>query len=221
MNDHHTIKLFLKFGSERNIRSLQEDGTIYMNSIQRFRKIENDELRGDSYEGISWIKNIPGGEFQIEGINHKTKFIHMHLKEGFSEVIGNIYSLYCVSSFGWNNPLNFKINPRIKKFGSHCLLIKDNPRFLSLIEEHLIKINLPFSHGFVEYYDKRKVSRKITVFEKPLEFEYQKEFRFYIIRESTEPLTFNIGSLKEISEMCSTEMIVDEMTLGIPNDFLE
>ena len=215
--DSHTIKLFLKFGSEKNIRSLLENGTIYMNSIQRLRNLENDELRGDPYEGISWIKNIQGGEFQIKGIDHKTKFIHMHLKEAYAEVIGNIYSLYCVSSFGWPNPLDFKIDERIKKFGSHCLLIKDNPEFLSLIEEHLIEMKLPFDHGFVKYYDKRTVTRNITVFEKPLEFEYQKEFRFYVIRDSTEPFSFNLGSLKQIAEIYSADEIVDEMRLGIPN----
>ena len=43
----HTIKLFLKLGSEENILDLFENGTIYMNTIEYFRKVEDEELRGD------------------------------------------------------------------------------------------------------------------------------------------------------------------------------
>jgi hypothetical protein len=46
----HTIKLFLKLGSEKNILDLFENGTIYMNTIEYFRKVEDEELRGDKYE---------------------------------------------------------------------------------------------------------------------------------------------------------------------------
>ena len=45
----HTIKLFLKLGSEKNILDLFENGTIYMNTIEYFRKVEDEELRGDKY----------------------------------------------------------------------------------------------------------------------------------------------------------------------------
>ena len=50
-----TIVMFLKFGNEKNLMDLYKNGTIYMNSIQYFRKIEDDELRGASYEGVSEI----------------------------------------------------------------------------------------------------------------------------------------------------------------------
>lgn len=40
----HTITMFLKFGAENHIKDLYYNGTIYMNSIQRFRKFEDGEL---------------------------------------------------------------------------------------------------------------------------------------------------------------------------------
>jgi hypothetical protein len=55
------------------------------------------------------------------------------------------------------------------------------------------------------------VDREITLFEKPLEFEYQKEFRFYIKRSSDQPFTFSIGSLTNIAEMHVSNDVVDTL----------
>lgn len=92
-------------------------------------------------------------------------------------------------------------------------MIKDNQKFLSLIEDKLHQLNNKFSHGFVEYYDKKVINRKINLFEKPLEFEYQKEFRFYVERDSTEPFVFSIGTLVDISELFLTHNIVEGLKI--------
>jgi hypothetical protein len=205
--------MFLKFGKEQDITDLYRNGTIYMSPIQRFRKIEYGELRGDLYEGASSIKNYLPGQFEIPSIGFKGKHIGIHLRESYENVLGNIYSLYCISSHGWENPNDFKIDDRIKKFGSHCLMIKDNQKFLSLIEEKLNQLKIKFNHYLVEYYDKKAINRPISLFEKPLEYEYQKEFRFYAERDSTEPFVFKIGSLVDISELYSSNLIVDELKL--------
>jgi hypothetical protein len=209
----HTIKMFLKFGEEKDILDLYHNGTIYMSPIQRFREIEDGELRGDLYEGVSSIKNYLPGQFEIPSIGFKGNHLGIHLRESYKNVLGNIYSLYCISSHGWENPNDFKIDDRIKKFGSHCLMIKDNKKFLTLLEKTLKQLKVKFRHNFVEYYDKKAINRQISLFEKPLEFEYQKEFRFYVERESTEPFVFSIGSLVEISELYSSHLIVDELKL--------
>lgn len=203
--------MFLKFGQEIDIKDLYNNGTIYMNPIQLFRKVEDGELRGDSYEGVSRIKNYPPGKFEIPSIGYKGNYISLHIKESYDEVLGNIFSLYCISSHGWENPNDVKIDEKIKRFGSHCLMIKDNKRFLERMESTLKKLKLKYLHDFVKYYDKDSINRAITVFEKPNEFEYQKEFRFYINRFSTEPISFNIGSLADISEIFTAESIIDEL----------
>lgn len=74
-------------------------------------------------------------------------------------------------------------------------------------------MGLSFKHGLIDYYNKEKVNKKITLFEKPLEFEYQKEFRFYIPRESEDPIKISIGSLEEIAELHTTEDIVGTLKL--------
>jgi hypothetical protein len=209
----HTIKMFLKFGQEDDMKDMFINGTIYMNPIQKFRKIEDSALRGDKYEGIDSIKNYPSGEFEIPSIGYNGNYISLHLRETYKEVLGNIYSLYCISSHGWNNPLDFKIDEKVKKFGSHCIMIKDSQKFISLIENKLKELKLKFSSGFVEYYDKDSVNRKINLFEKPNEFEYQKEFRIYVEQNAIEPLSFSIGSLNEIAELYPSHLIVDELQL--------
>ena len=176
----HTIKLFLKFGKEENIFDLFENGTIYMNTIEYFQKVEDEELRGDKYEGVSRVINSFPGTFKIHGIENEFNYVKVHIKESYKEVLGNIYSLYAISSKGFPNPLDFKFDERNLRFGTHGVMIKDLPLYFNKMENEFKRNNLKFSHGFVDYYDKEEVSREITLFEKPLEFEQQKEFRFYL-----------------------------------------
>jgi len=207
MTDTYTIIMFLKFGSETDIKDLYENGTIYMNPIDRFRKIEDEELRGDNYEGVNRIWNLPSGEFEIPSIKHKVKYISMHLKENYKNVLGNIYSIYCISSYGFASPNDFFIDEKVKRFGSHFLMVKDNPRFLQLIEDKLKLLGLKFHHDFVRYYDKKSINGQITLFQKQNEFEWQKEFRIYVDSALLTPLVFKIGSLKDIAEVYKTELI--------------
>jgi hypothetical protein len=203
-----TIKTFLKFGSETNIQDLHENGTIFMNPIQYFRSFEDAELRGDKYEGISKIKNYPPGTFEIPALNFKGNYINIHLKTAFKEVLGNIYSLYCISSFTIPKPFEFSIDERVAGFGTHCLMIKNNIAFLSRIEKTLQKQNLKYRHGFVTYYDRYKINGEVTLFQKPHEFCYQNEFRFYAETNNTNPLKINIGSLKDIAQIAPTSEII-------------
>lgn len=206
---NHTIKLFLKFGSEANILDLYENGTIYMNTIEYFRKVEDGGLRGDSYEGVTRIINSLPGTFKIAGIDREFNYIKAHVKEQHKEIIGNIYSLYAVSSKGFPNPIDFELDVRNLRFGTYCLMIKDLPYFFRKIKKELKRNNYKFHHNFVDYYDKDEVNDKITLFEKPLEFEYQKEFRFYVEDYGMKPIKIQIGSLKKYAEMFKSEDILE------------
>lgn len=210
----HTIKMFLKFGQEDHIKDLYYNGTIYMNSIQYFRGIEDEELRGDMYEGVSRIKNYPPGQIEIPSLGYKANYLALQIRQSYKTILGNIFSLYCISSHDWvGEPEDFKINEKIKRFGSYCMLIKDNKKFLHLIESKLKELKVKYKHNFVEYYDKDKVDKEITLFEKPLEFNYQNEFRFYVERISDQPFVFSIGSLIDIAELHSSDIIVDTLEL--------
>ena len=53
-----------------------------------------------------------------------------------------------------DDPKDFKIDPRIQRFGSHCLMVLKNDQFLSRIELALKLKGVEFYHNFVDYYDK-------------------------------------------------------------------
>jgi hypothetical protein len=201
--------MFVKIGAEEHIKDLYENGTIYINTIEYFRKIEDEELRGDNYEGASEIINSFPGTFKIPGNDRDFKYEKIHTRNSYKEVLGNIYSLYCISSKGFPNPLIFKMDKRNLRFGTHSLIVKDNNYFLEKIKSELTKKGYEFHHDFVEYYDKNKVSKKLTLFDKPMEFEYQKEFRFYIHHQRLKPIKIQIGSLKGKAEIIETKSLME------------
>ena len=203
---NYNIKAFIKFGSEKNILDLYTNGTVFLNTIQYFRNIEDGELRGDKYEGVSEIINSLPGTFKIKESEQEFRYEKVHLRKSFKEILGNIYSLYAISNKGFQNYQDFKINERVNEFGSHCLLI-DPKSFIDQMEKTFNKLGYSYSHGFVDYYDKEKICREISLFEKPFEFEYQKEFRFYVKNEKIEPIKIQIGSLENCSELFKTKDI--------------
>lgn len=206
------IHCFIKFGNKSAIQDLFENGTIYCNPIEYFKNLE-DKFRGDNYEGVRYIKNYPPGHFKMtisgKEIDHNFKYFNFHLKGAYEKSLGNIYSLYCLSSKNLRGDKPFTIDKRIKSFGDTALLIKDNPKFLNLIEHQLEKKRLHYIHGFVKYYNKHLYTGPIDVFNKPNEYSYQHEFRIYIKRRSDEPLIINIGNLKDIAEIYPANEFVD------------
>jgi len=198
---------FLKFGNEHDIFDLYNNGTIYMNPLYKFTEMEDNELRGDKYEGVTEIRNYPAGQFIIPSIERPFKYQSFHLTETSKYNLGNIYSLYAISSYGFPIPKDFHIDDRVKRFGSHFLMIKNLPVFFQLMKQKLLLAGYVAYHDFVDYYDKRIINGKISVFQKPIEFEYQKEFRFYVNNKLSQPLIIKIGSLKKISEIHCTDEI--------------
>lgn len=202
------IFAFLKFGSFENILDLYENGTIYMNPIEYFRKTEDGKLRGDEYEGATRVINSLPGTFRIPNVDKDFQYKKIHIKESFETILGNIYSLYAISSHGFTNPNDFKIDERNKSFGTHGLLIKDVNYFIKSIEKKLLEGKNEFYHGLVEYYDKTSICKNdITLFEKPNEFEYQNEFRFLVYNNKVEPIKFQIGSLHNVAEIHEMNVI--------------
>lgn len=203
--DNASIAAFLKFGQEEHLIQLREKGTLYMNPLDYFKKLEDGELRGDSFEGVSSIRNIPGGSFAIPEINFEGKFEHLRYMESPKELYGNIFSLYCISSVGFEHPEDISFDERLSKFGSHFLIVMNSPSFIKRITKALSLLKNKYYFDFIKYYDKEKANRKISVFEKPNEFAYQKEYRFYVARNEITPLVINIGSIEDISEIVSIE----------------
>lgn len=208
--------MFLKFGSKENIEDLYQNGTIFMKPIEWFRKHEDEfkNLRGDTYEGVVSIKNIQPGKFEIPTIGYQGEHLGIHLLETHEAVLGNLYCLYCISSRGWDNQNEIKVDSKLAGFGTHCLMVKDNQKFLALIREKLNEMKVSYYMDFVEYFNEKAINRKINLFEKRLEFAYQKEFRIYIPQNLIQDFNFKIGRLKGIAEVHLTVDIINGLTVG-------
>lgn len=201
-----TIISFLRFGSEERIKEIYQNGTIHINTIDYFKKHKDEKGRGDPYEGASKIVNYPPGEIEIVG--QKIKYLNLHVKQSYQYILGNIYSFYCISSYGFKEPKKIKIDPRMRKFGDFCLMIKDNQKFLFLLEEQLKSQNLKYTIDFVTYYDPKKINGQVSLFHKPKAYAYQKEFRLYVENNEISPININIGCLKGIAEIYHTKDIL-------------
>ena len=101
--------MFLKFGSLEHITDMYENGTIYINTIEYFRKHEDGNLRGDSYEGATKITNFTPGKLRISGIEREFDYLNFHLKETYENILGNIYCLIVYPRMGFRILLSLKL----------------------------------------------------------------------------------------------------------------
>jgi len=53
----------------------------------------------------------------------------------------------------------------------------------------------------VNYCQKKKINRKITLFDKTSEYEYQKEYRIILYSNLVKPVIIQIGDLSKTAEM--------------------
>lgn len=213
MNKSIYIKCFLKFGEQDHMLDLFENGTIYMNSIQFFRTLKDERLRSDRFEGVSNIRNYPSSKFEIKELKYYGEFISLQTFESYKDVIGNLYSLYCISSYHIPDPFSFRIDTKNLAFGKACVMIENNPEFLKRITNKLLEQGFKFRHNLVNYYDISKKNGSLTLFEKPKEYEFQNEYRFYVERQSTEPLIIKIGSLRDIAKLYKSKDIIHSLKM--------
>lgn len=194
-----TILLFIKIGSEEYMRDLYENGTIYMNTLRYFRKVEDGGLRGDPYECASDIVDRNDATIRLPFMDEDIKPARIRYSSRLD--LGNLYCLYCVSSNGLESPGDFTFDERNLRFGTHCVIIKQPGIFFEKVSSELEKMDHYYRHGFVEYYEKKEVNHGLTPFHKSNGFDYQREFRFFVENEEDQPIRINIGNMESYAEM--------------------
>lgn len=225
MASNNSIHFFIKFGNEVDMLDLLNNGSIYFNSIEYFQKLEEKEIRGDPYEGTFRIKNHKKSEnlkLEIKFPDSDKTFtiypVDLHIRSYYSEIKGNMYCLFSVTSTDVENRKNFSIDKRLTEFGSHMVVITKPEKFAKNIFKELKKLQIDFEYGLVEYYDKNKINGDLTFFDKPKMYDYQKEFRIFLKRNSNEPLKISIGSIKEYADIFESKEINDVKIDLIPPD---
>ena len=177
-----------------------------MNFLQFFKEDAKDQERRDTSEGASQIDQVSRLKIQFED-----KTIEM-AREGapFSLTSGQLrtfdpnYSGNIYSMMG-PDPLFIdqvgKIDARNCDFGDTALLILEPKTFIDRLIAAIEKEKHFYYFDKVKYYDEREYSGPLDIFHKPQTYAHQLEFRFFIPSQEKKPLTFNLGSLEDITKM--------------------
>jgi hypothetical protein len=195
----------VKFGQKAHIQALFEKGQIYMNHVSEFVKIEDSKLRGDEYEVLLSAEQIYNLEVSLQGrIIGTAGTGEIFIKNDLP--VGNIYSMYALSHVPDLSLL--KVDERCKEFGDSCLIILDVAEFIKRIEQAVSESDRKLIYSPVEYENMQTYIGKWSLFKKPLEYNYQKEFRLVVKQEEfVGPVIYEIGPLDDIAVMLESASI--------------
>lgn len=199
----------LKFGKLEHLLSLRNEGNLHCKTLKYFAELEDECHRGDPLEAVTYFYNFDGGNVHLKAIDAPDEEYQLlgvadtgTLYHSYESSPGN---LFCMYSFRiGQDELNkeFTIPEECTKMGDHYLVIKNYEEFLRRVSKSLSELNLEARHGFVGYKDFSKFTGSKTVFEKDIEFAFQKEFRIFIQTNIQQAIDIKIGSIADISEIC-------------------
>ena len=213
--------ILIKFTSLKFAKSFI-GGTIYMNSMDYFRRIEGDNTtRGDLFEGTHGI-------IAKNDLEESTPRLGMHFSENIKNaMVGGMsllseelkyykvfcmYHLNCDFHTGTIEPIDNKIN----NFGDTFVLITEFEEFKRRIVKELEKGKynvLGFAGDDVLYYDYDSSTQKLGPFKKLRSYSWQNEYRLLAepIEPTLDPLILNIGDISDITIIGSTKKLIEEL----------
>jgi hypothetical protein len=203
----------LKFGSEAHIRDLYQNGTLYFNTLEKFRTDEDKDLRGDKYEGNSFISNLFKGDvFAIE--DDKEILLgnaDFHIRGYKDPVPGNVFCMYAIHTGSLKGGQKYDFDKRVLEFGSHFLAIDNGhvKEFLERVWAKLADIGvLIYGADLVKYYDpERDTLLHTDVFMKRAQYSFQNEFRIFAAYHLPNPFSIQIGSIEDIATVYESRSI--------------
>lgn len=198
----------IKFGEKKYINELYENGTVFMQRLYNYQKIEHTEI-GDKNEGITHlfqanqVKSFTINGTEIEPIG-SIKILESNSYNPF------VYCTYALRESHFKNGINC-IDKRCLEFGDAALLITDIDKFYSLLKNAITEEDGLYSN-LVSYVDEKTYNGNMGIFKKLNNYKHQSEHR--IVLESScksQNIKLNVGSLKEISYMVDTKKLLDTL----------
>ncbi|AIY67079.1 hypothetical protein [Pseudoalteromonas piratica] len=208
----------IKFVPEKYVKSVMDEGLLYMNTLKYFRTYEDSDeaLRGDKYEGLSASFlpdqiHISVNGNKIDGIIGKVDVRPHHVDE---------IKLFCMTALTHDILFDgFVLDRRFANFGDKAIIIegKGLVSFFQMLrnrvkdDQSVYAIDSTFkTNGFVEYVDRNHHHKELTVFHKFKEYSWQHEFRIAFERPEHEgPFPLYIGSLKDIAYVKDTKEVLE------------
>jgi hypothetical protein len=194
----------VKFGQYKHIRQLRDEGFLYMNTFPYFQQLEDEELRGDKFEGVAEIHRGSSGTAIPEDEPNKPVTIanwnlRIHLPQ--PEKI-NIFCMCAVRS----SVESFPIDERSFKFGDYALILTDPQKFIDRISSQLKSQNISHKANLVEYVDDNYVG-EVGPSRKLRKFAYQFEWRLVCFDGPSKERVFRIGDIKDICVVVKTSEV--------------
>jgi hypothetical protein len=207
----------LRITSQEYANDLIENGTVYCNTLNLFKEIEDGNVRGDKDEGITRILNLTKNKiqrFEINLINKTLPPINLHpeafnLKERENEIYYNVYCMYAINLDNVIANKQLYVNERIKEFGTHCVIFQNSAEFFNRLVSELQRQGLKFQANMVSYYNPKTYNGKLSYFHKPDTYAYQSEFRILISSRENKPIIIKLGSLEDIAAVAEYSTIFD------------
>lgn len=182
-----------------------------MNTINRFKEIEDNFLRGDLQEGRHIVKQGDFLKLKINNkwieFNKKNRDFNCQLYYEYERTNGNIFSLYTLFMPMTSNKI--VVDKKNLEFGDTCLLISYTDEFMKRVSAEMEKKKINLQYGLVQYYNYKTFSGKAGVFHKSNKFEYQNEFRLFIENENIKSFILRLGSINDISKIFNSKDLLD------------
>jgi hypothetical protein len=187
----------LKFGEHKYMEALRTRGSLYLNTIGYFQKLEDTAGRADRDEGLEAVYHPSTiGRLQVGNIIIPPGDLVGPVRVAYDDSADlNIYCLYGASE----TPTT--VDPRCQQFGDAFVVIKNVAEFMKRLTTKLSELHLESEVHTVDYVDKLTYSGRMGPFRKYSEFAYQAEIRILVGPGTGKALSIDIGSLEDISEL--------------------
>lgn len=199
----------IKFGKHEDLLQLQNEGLLYLNHLPYFWGIEDEELRGDPFDGVVEVRRghkvvlpLPNGK---EASMAGKWIIRMHPPK--PEEI-NIFCMYALQP----HIGSFPVDERNFRFGEYAIVLINRPEFMRRIEATLKSQQIRAEAGLVEYVDDEHTG-EVGPFRKLKRFAYQCEWRLVCYDGAGEPRKIQIGSIRDISVILLSNEVNKEIKI--------
>ena len=230
--------LLMKVAPLDRLQQMQK-GLIYMNSLEYFSNLKGEDgikVRSDELEAVY-------AQFQT-GVTRNNRRIEISLSHpafGSFDIPPKTHAtlnvpspantfIFCMTSIGEDRCgqiRNLKGNKyymdrRMKKFGSHTLIISDPAKFFARYSKamnsnpgYYTADYMDGGCGLVEYKKLNKLKNKVGLFVKDKDYSWQDEYRFVMganesLLNQSGALELDIGDISDISFIMETKQLIQE-----------
>lgn len=215
----------VKITSKEIIEKIQ-NGNFRMTSLKKYREMykeDGDDIIGDPNEGKFYVHDAY--------IVIPEKNVCENVKEyAFATPNENDF-VFCMFEFDLKENDIFRFSQtqkeRLPKFGDSALIITNREEFIKRVKKGAERNGYSICYDSVNYYDEsiddvkylcNQVIRGIEniVFYKQKKYQYQQEFRLTTPYEGDRDfIEFDIGNISDITQVVSTEKLLDSFTRQI------